>query len=155
MKTMCFTGHRPEKLPWGSDETSPRCREFQLRLMAVIYHAVETGHTRFIAGMAEGIDLMAAETVLKLKESLPELQLECALPYRRGGSPRFHKILKQADTVTVLSESYHSGCMYARNHYMVEHSDTVLAVYTGAPGGTRQTIEYARALGKKVQVLQP
>ena len=21
----CFTGHRPEKLPWGTDESDPRC----------------------------------------------------------------------------------------------------------------------------------
>ena len=23
--TCCFTGHRPDKLPWGSRESDPRC----------------------------------------------------------------------------------------------------------------------------------
>ena len=25
-KTCCFTGHRPDKLPWGEKESDPRCR---------------------------------------------------------------------------------------------------------------------------------
>ena len=23
--TCCFTGHRPDKLPWGTNEEDPRC----------------------------------------------------------------------------------------------------------------------------------
>ena len=30
--TCCFTGHRPEKLPWGSDESSPDCGLLKERL---------------------------------------------------------------------------------------------------------------------------
>ncbi|MBQ3108089.1 MAG: DUF1273 family protein [Clostridia bacterium] len=155
MKTMCFTGHRPDKLPWGNDEHAPECRTFRLRLMAAVYHAVEEGYTRFLTGMAEGIDLMAAEIVLTLREAKPEIQLECALPYRKNGSARFQRILQQADTVTTVSENYHSACMRMRNRYMVDQSDMVLAVYNGSSGGTKQTIEYARTQGKKVQVLTP
>ena len=36
-KTCCFTGHRPDKLPWGEDEDDPRC----LRLKQSIARAVE------------------------------------------------------------------------------------------------------------------
>lgn len=155
MKTMCFTGHRPDKLPWGRDETSAEYRAFRLRLMAAIYHAAENGCTRFITGMADGIDLTAAELVLEIRKVMPEIQLECALPYRRNGSARFRRILNQADVVTAVSESYHPACMRMRNRYMVDRSDMVLAVYSGSSGGTRQTIEYARACGKKVQILAP
>ena len=38
-KTCCFTGHRPDKLPWGEDESDPRC----LRLKRAIAQAVEDG----------------------------------------------------------------------------------------------------------------
>jgi len=155
MKTMCFTGHRPDKLPWGSDETSESYRAFRLKLMAAIYHAVEEGYAHFITGMAEGIDLMAAEIVLELRAARPDITLECALPYRKNGSARFQRILQQADTITAVSENYHSACMRMRNRYMVDQSDMVLAVYTGSSGGTKQTIEYARAQGKKVQMLAP
>ena len=30
--TCCFTGHRPEKLPWGSDESDPRCTALKKKL---------------------------------------------------------------------------------------------------------------------------
>ncbi len=35
--TCCFTGHRPNKLPWGEDESDPRC----LKLKADIAQALE------------------------------------------------------------------------------------------------------------------
>ena len=30
--TCCFTGHRPEKLPWGDNESSPDCGLLKERL---------------------------------------------------------------------------------------------------------------------------
>ena len=30
--TCCFTGHRPNKLPWGEDERAPRCLALKARL---------------------------------------------------------------------------------------------------------------------------
>lgn len=123
--------------------------------MAAIYHAVENGYTHFITGMAEGIDLMAAEIVLELRAARPEITLECALPYRKNGSRKFHEVLNKADAVTIVSDTYHSACMRIRNRYMVDHSDMVLAVFNGSSGGTKQTIEYARIMEKKVQILAP
>ena len=34
--TCCFTGHRPDKLPWGEDETDPRCLALKQRLAAAL-----------------------------------------------------------------------------------------------------------------------
>ena len=53
----CFTGHRPAKLPWGTDEGDERCLRLKARLREVIARAVEDGYTHFICGMAEGCDL--------------------------------------------------------------------------------------------------
>ena len=52
----CFTGHRPAKLPWGTDESDERCLRLKARLREVIARAVEDGYTHFICGMAEGCD---------------------------------------------------------------------------------------------------
>ena len=66
-KTCCFTGHRPDKLPWGEEESDPRC----LRLKEAVARAVEdayvSGIRRFITGMARGVDLYCAEAVLALR----------------------------------------------------------------------------------------
>ena len=64
----CFTGHRPAKLPWGTDEGDERCLRLKARLREVIARAVEDGYTHFICGMAEGCDLYCAEAVLALGE---------------------------------------------------------------------------------------
>ena len=34
--TCCFTGHRPDKLPWGTDERDPRCTALKRRLTDAI-----------------------------------------------------------------------------------------------------------------------
>ena len=39
----CFTGHRPAKLPWGTDEGDERCLRLKARLREVIARAVEDG----------------------------------------------------------------------------------------------------------------
>ena len=34
--TCCFTGHRPNKLPWGEDERAPRCLALKARLAELL-----------------------------------------------------------------------------------------------------------------------
>ena len=34
--TCCFTGHRPDKLPWGTHEDDPRCMALKQRLDAAL-----------------------------------------------------------------------------------------------------------------------
>ena len=54
--TCCFTGHRPEKLPWGSDETDPRCTALKRKLYDALEAAYDEGMRHFICGMARGCD---------------------------------------------------------------------------------------------------
>ena len=48
----CFTGHRPEKLPWRYDEADPRCLSLKRRIAAAVEAAYEEGHRHFLCGMA-------------------------------------------------------------------------------------------------------
>ena len=155
MKALCFTGHRPEKLPWGADERAESCLGFLARLREELRKAVANGYTTFLTGMAEGIDLIAAREVLALRESNPEIRLIAVLPYPRRGNASFYAVKNAADEVVLLSREYYTGCLFQRNRYLVDHSDAVLAVYAGGGGGTKQTIEYARSVGKPVKVLRP
>ena len=52
--TCCFTGHRPEKLPWREDEGDPRCLELKARLAGAVEAAYEKGMRHFLCGMARG-----------------------------------------------------------------------------------------------------
>ena len=52
-KTCAFTGHRPQKLPFGFNEADERCTALKKLLRTKIIEYIETEHvTHFISGMA-------------------------------------------------------------------------------------------------------
>ena len=153
----CFTGHRPAKLPWGENESDPRCLRLKERLREVIERAAEDGYTHFICGMAEGCDLYCAEAVLALRERRGGVTLEAAIPcptqpdsWSAAQRERYRRIIERCDYETMVQERYSRDCMQRRNRYMVDRSSLLIAVYDGLPGGTRYTIEYALRRGVSI-----
>lgn len=119
---------------------------------AIIYEDVNT----FYNGMARGFDLAAAQTVAELKTKY-KIRLIACVPFsgQRETLNSFDKkiydeVLESCDEIIVLSQSYYPGCMYARNRYMVDNSDMVIAYYRGRRGGTQYTVKYAEEKGKKI-----
>ena len=55
----------------------------------------------------------------------------------------------------VSNQSYTPWCMNVRNHYMVDHSDRVLAVWDGSSGGTKNCIDYAKEKMVPVDFILP
>ena len=161
--TCCFTGHRPEKLPWGDDETDGRCAALKKKLQDAVEAAYDEGMRHFICGMARGCDLYFAETVLALRERGLPLRLHCLLPcqgqeaaWANGDRQRYHAILRQADSVTYVSREARQGCMLARNRRLVESAAVLLAVYGGrSRSGTGATLRYARQLGREIIRIDP
>ena len=157
MHRVCFTGHRPDKLPWGDDETDPRCAALKDGLRREIRALYCRGYRHFISGMAMGCDLYFAETVLALKKHYPHVTLEAAIPcptqadgWSEAQRSRYREILRRCDYETMVQQSYTPGCMQRRNRYMVDHASLLIAVNDGARGGTRSTIEYAFKRGVNV-----
>lgn len=69
-KTCAFTGHRPQSLPFGFDESDKRCTSLKSVMRDQIVALIENeGVTHFITGMALGVDMYAAEIVLDLKSN--------------------------------------------------------------------------------------
>lgn len=159
--TCCFTGHRPDKLPWGTREEDPRCLETKERLLQAIERAYEAGCRHFISGMAQGADLYFAEAVLCFRQIHPDVTLEAARPCetQANGWPeqeqrRYQFILDQCDYETLVQHHYDRGCMNRRNRYMVDRSRRLIALYDGVPkGGTAQTLAYALRRGLELDVL--
>ena len=146
----CFTGHRPEKLS---------CNEaaIKVKLSHAIDQAIQDGFVTFITGMARGVDIWAAELLLERRAVTPSLHLICALPYsgfERRWSPqwqtRYQAILQQVDLIKTICPSYSMAAFQQRNEWMVDHSSRLIAIYNGSPGGTRNTIEYAKR--KKLEI---
>lgn len=140
----CFTGHRPEKLGAGKELVIQRLDE-------AITDALDDGYTTFISGAAKGVDLWAAELVLARRRTQPDIRLVCAVPYkgfglhwRDGHSELFTDVIRAADMVVYVCDSYSRSAYQRRNEWMVDRSSLLIAAYTGASGGTRNTIEYAK-----------
>jgi len=161
-QTCCFTGNRPEKLPWGTNESDLRCLLAQDRLYTALEEAYGRGYRHFICGMARGSDLYFCRLALELRLKYPEVTVEAAVPYLEQCSSwpederrHYQALLNRCDVLTVLSETYTPTCMQKRNRYMVDHSSLVIALYGGAPGGTRSTLLYAMRQGKETMILSP
>lgn len=157
----CFTGHRPDRLPWGEEEHDPRCLYIKEQILQEIKRMYDAGVRHFISGMARGADLYFAEAVLQLRECQKDITLECARPCESQADrwpeeerQRYAAILNCCNYETLVQHTYDRGCMMRRNRYMVDHSDWVLALYDGVPkGGTAQTLAYAMKQGKKTRII--
>lgn len=57
--------------------------------------------------------------------------------------------------VTVISHEYTKNCLFARNRYIVQQADLLLACFDGQEGGTKKTVEYARRFGCPVCLIPP
>lgn len=74
-KTCCFTGHRPKTLPFLEQEQHPKYKELERLWNRELQTLIEEeGVRHFISGMAIGFDLFAAEKILNLKKTYPELR---------------------------------------------------------------------------------
>ena len=116
-----FTGHRPERLPWGQAEDDARCAALRGLIVRSVLRACAEGCDTFLCGMARGCDTYFAEAVLAAKTRFPNVRLIA------------------------------SGCMLRRNRAMVDAAELVITVYDGEPGGgTAATVRYAERRGKRL-----
>jgi len=159
-QTCCFSGHRPQKLPWRASETDDRCIALKEELEARVGGLYEAGYRHFLCGMAIGCDFFFADAVLALRAQSPDITLDAVIPCRtqpdkwnRKQREHYAELLSQCDTVTVLQEAYTPHCMNRRNEYMVDHASLLLAAFDGTPSGTMNTILYARRQGIQTVII--
>ncbi len=63
-KTLCFSGHRTEKLPKGKNEFNL----MKQNLMYEIHKATSDGYDTFMFGACYGFDLICAQQILMRKQ---------------------------------------------------------------------------------------
>lgn len=140
---VAFSGHRPDKLLSAATSVY----RWLLGRLEVWRPA------KAISGMARGADTLGAIAALKLG-----IPLVAAVPFEGQDalwvdSDRqvYRRILDRAAEVVYVSDpGYAAWKMHARNHWMVDRADLVLAAWDGSGGGTKACVEYA--LKKRVLV---
>lgn len=149
MPITAITGHRPENLGTQHEKLW-----FMLGKAMVM---LET--TMIYQGMAAGADLASAKVAWR-----NGILYVCVKPWK-GHAPRvcdrdeYRKVLSHAHKVVDVSDSVsYPGpwCYQARNEYMIDRAEQVLAVWNGYKGGgTWNAIDYALDTGKPVFAINP
>lgn len=148
-KTCCFTGHR--------DIPLLQLPIIKSKLKKTIIKYIEKGYCYFGAGGALGFDTLAAQTVLKLKETYPQIKLILVLPcltqtrgWKEADVKEYERIKSLADKVVYTSQDYTRGCMFKRNRHLVDFSSLCIAYLTKDEGGTAYTVKYAKQNGLNI-----
>lgn len=146
LHTVCFTGHRPEAINLSEQQVKSLLRP-------AIIACINKGAKYFISGMQRGIDLWAADIVLELKQSHPELELYAAVPFHgdiftskwsQTDKQHYASVLQQASGVAYMAKEFNMSAYHARNRFMIDRSDLVIAYWTGKKsGGTYNAVCYA------------
>ena len=146
-KSCALTGHR--SLPEAFDANA-------------VYHRLEElikdGCDTFFFFLAQGFDLLALECLADLKKKYPVF-IEACIPfegqernYSEEEKQKYNRLLDWCDRKTVLYETYCRGCFLARDRYMADCADVVLAYCVKETGGTAYTVRYAEK--KQIPVIR-
>ena len=149
LQTCCFTGHR---------QIPPMERPgLAVKLERSIMELYRRGILYYGAGGAVGFDCLAAQTVLRLRESCPDMKLILVLPclnqtrgWRAEDVAEYERIKEQADKVTYVSQQYTRDCMFKRNRHLVDYSSVCVCYLTKGRGGTAYTVDYAKRQGLEI-----
>lgn len=151
---VAFTGHRPNKVG-GYIVPNPRYRwitfEMEQALLSLEPHFV-------ISGMALGVDQWAAELAIKM-----HIPFIAAVPCKgqdllwpRESQEKYKMLLSKATEIVYVShDPYKMEMMQKRNEWMVDHCNTLVAVWDGTPGGTGNCVKYAIEKGTHIVYIKP
>lgn len=161
-KKCCFTGYRPQKLRYLSEQNSEEYQRLYRLLTKLIKAAVAEGYDYFISGFAQGVDLMAAEIVISRRNEGAEIALEAALPamnqtdrWNDFDKGVYFVLLDKADYRKCVEQKMTRHSCLKRNEYMVNEADLVIAVYDGKQGGTDYTVHLAREKNRNLWIIDP
>jgi uncharacterized phage-like protein YoqJ len=153
-KALCFTGHRPEKIPYYHLKNGQIPENIEIFLKENILCAIENGIDAFYCGLARGVDLWAGKIILDLKKEFPHISLIGVQPYPEHGknfTGYFGKLFKiiydESDMILCTCDFYHKGTYLIRDRYMVDHSCRLIGIcdMSDEKSGTYYTINYAKS----------
>jgi uncharacterized phage-like protein YoqJ len=144
---ICGTGHRPDKLGGYSLRVSNKLITLARAELEILKP------DEVISGMALGWDQALAEAAIDL--GIPFI---AAVPFEGQQNKwpmpsriAYQILLRKAKEVVIVKEGgYATWKMQKRNVWMVDRSTTVLALWSGSSGGTKNCIEHAKIKGKNV-----
>lgn len=166
---ICITGHRPNGLPkeYGynlNNEAWTKLKKYiEVTIEECYKYATPNEELTLVTGMALGVDTAFWEIADKLRKSNRNIKIEAAVPFigqqkkwTHESQKQYKQMLSESDKVTIVSEGgFTTWKMMARNRYMVNKSDIVIAIICKETGGTAQCVKYAKEHNKVVIEINP
>jgi len=160
-RAVAFSGHRPDRLPGKGDPSTPETSILIVTLREQIKSAIDRGMIFYLHGCMAGFDILAAEQIITLKQQYPHIQLVTVAPYavhffsrEKCWTPdwvrRAREVCRQSDIGMSLSEHYCSGIYYERNKALIDRSSELICYWDGGDGGTKYTVDLAKAQNKPI-----
>ena len=173
MKTIAFTGHRPNKL-YGYDMHKEYYDKLKIILKDMLKDEIyKYDADTFITGGALGFDTLAFDVVKDLIDDYGGNHV-LAIPFEKQAikwpieSQVKYKIIKQLSACVYVDEyekynikgvrtgEYHPAKLQKRNEWMVDNCDLLIGCWDGVKkGGTWNCLKYAMNLGKEIKIINP
>jgi len=144
---IAFTGHRPDKL--GGYALCPEHRKIKGHIHNFLKQMLEQyPELEVISGCALGIDQFAMEVAQSLG-----IPVTAAIPFDGfnerwplASRRKLSMMLENCQEVhTICEPGYTAAKLQQRNQWMVDECDLLAAYWSGADGGTKNCIDYAKS----------
>ncbi len=144
-KACCFTGHRPENLPYGDNENDERCIAVKTAIgrQIIKLYRVEDGVYQYLSGMARGADFWGVEAALRfnlLADPSKQKQLEIygVIPFEKQcdrwqmrDQKRYLALLQQMTFSVQMQQPYTPDC-YDKSYNSATVMDLMKSISTQA-----------------------
>lgn len=160
VEVLGITGHRPPEV--GGYETPNPIYNFVRAELDKAF--IELQPKRVLLGMALGVDQWAAELCIfngiPFWAILPHGRADgtegLEMKWPRAAQARYHHLLQRAERIHVVSPGeYAARKLMARNEWIVDHCNVLLAVFNGSPGGTANCVAYAMSRRTQIRYITP
>lgn len=173
MKSIAFTGHRPNKL-YGYDLNNENYNILKTRLYSILSNEISNNDAdTFITGGAIGFDTLAFDVIRELINGYGGNHI-LAIPFEKQAtkwpkeSQIVYKEMKKFSTCIYVDDyekynvkgikggEYHPIKMQKRNEWMVDNCDLLIGCWDGVKkGGTWNCLKYAKKLNKEIIIIDP
>lgn len=132
MKSCCIIAETSPT--WQKFENSMDGDSFADKLEAIIKKQSKTNNIKtFITSLNLGIETLASELILKVREQNNGISLECQIPYENQAEfwsesdrIRYYNITADSDKAYFFSLRYYDGCIEDCYNDMIKKSDVII-----------------------------
>ena len=145
-KSVGITGHQPFLLGGYDDAAANKLKQFAYNWLN------KNKPKEVVSGLAAGWDTAVADAAVMAK-----IPLISALAYKgqadhwpEDARSKQDQLIKNSEYVYIHADEKEHGCYSKRDHWVLERSDVILALWSGVDGGTARAIAKASKMEKLV-----